>query len=358
MTTTTNPDASAATTAQTPEIKLPNYRIYDGTGGGVTHDIYADSLEEAIDQGRAWIEDGDWSDCAGIDGKRYSVGVPLECSVREIVYYEDLREAVMVALETLQYKRQWLSGDEESVKTTLNGSEDEIVAKLGEIEAVLPEGAEADLGELDGIQRGAGPELSGTVTITWTTGENESETLSGDVHDCSGEYSDTLPDCDQREHSGDGDTQDDEGHVWRQPYSVVGGIKENPGEWGGSGTKTSSLKVCRLCGCYRGESDAGSQRNSGQARAVVTIRDRDEASEAWLKRTHAEEDFIPAWLAEMLGCSPSLKMDATQAKEYIASHDDQDSLDEDDLEHAFAAITGRRADDDDRREGLWSHLNA
>lgn len=39
-----------------------NYRIYDGTGGGATEDIHAVDLDDAIEQGREWIENGDWND--------------------------------------------------------------------------------------------------------------------------------------------------------------------------------------------------------------------------------------------------------------------------------------------------------
>ena len=80
--TTTQTNASAATTAQT-----PNYRIYDRTGGGVTEDIYATSLDDAIEQGREWIEAGDWSGCAGDDedGGETCRTIALECCVGEIV---------------------------------------------------------------------------------------------------------------------------------------------------------------------------------------------------------------------------------------------------------------------------------
>lgn len=64
---------------QTESSKQPNYRIYDRTGGGVTEDIYAESLEDAIEQGREWILEGDWSDFQGT----------LDCVVREIVRYDD-----------------------------------------------------------------------------------------------------------------------------------------------------------------------------------------------------------------------------------------------------------------------------
>lgn len=63
------------------ENQKANYRIYDMTGGGVTEDIYAESLEDAIKQGREWIEAGDWGD--DCDGET------LHCEVYEIVRDED-----------------------------------------------------------------------------------------------------------------------------------------------------------------------------------------------------------------------------------------------------------------------------
>jgi hypothetical protein len=271
------------------ESQLPNYRIYDRTGGGVTEDIYAESLEDAIEEGRAWIEAGDWSGLAGEDsgeGRQYVIGVPLECSVREIVRYDDSQD-------------------------------------------------DGEAGEID-----------------------DDATVAGDEYDCSGEYSDTLPDCEQAEHASADDEADEEGHVWRSPYSVVGGCKENPGVWGGNGTAMNFHEVCRLCGCHKHTHSYGSQRNDGDPREKITIKDRDEESEAWLKRTHEDEGFIPDWLAEMLDCLPTLRMTEAQAREYVAEHNDDGDLDEDDLEHAFAAIFGRRVNDEDRNEGLWSHLCA
>lgn len=65
------------------ETNLPNYRIYDRTGGGDRQDIYAASLDDAIEAGRDWIKDGDWS---GLKS-----GTSLDCCVREIVRVPDLR---------------------------------------------------------------------------------------------------------------------------------------------------------------------------------------------------------------------------------------------------------------------------
>jgi hypothetical protein len=42
----------------------------------------------------------------------------------------------------------------------------------------------------------------------------------------------------------------DDGHEWKSPHSVVGGLKENPGCWGhGGGVKTA--EVCLSCGTLR-----------------------------------------------------------------------------------------------------------
>lgn len=245
----------------------PNYRIYDCTGGGVTHDIYAASLDEAIDAGREWIEDGDWASEDGVIRK----GVTLDACVRPITTDED--------------------------------GED----------------------------------------ITDDQQEN----------DCSGSYSDEEPEC---ESEGPGD--DDGGHDWRSPYSLLGGLRENPGVWSRGGTVTVTKSVCACCGKYRTETDAGSQLDSGEPKSVVEYEDANEDSEAWLVLIHEEDGWIPQWLAEQLDRPPTTRYTEEQAKEYVAEHTDDDDLDEDDLEHVFAALNRRRATDQERAEGLWSHCCA
>lgn len=51
-------------------------------------------------------------------------------------------------------------------------------------------------------------------------------------------------------------------------------------------------------------------------------------------------------------------MTKRQAKQWVKDHEDADDLDEGELEAAFTAIFERKPDDQDREEGLWSHLNA
>ena len=51
-------------------------------------------------------------------------------------------------------------------------------------------------------------------------------------------------------------------------------------------------------------------------------------------------------------------MKKDEAIEWVKNHDDDDDMDQDELEEAFAAIFERPADDQDRVESLWSHLCA
>lgn len=89
---------------------LPNYRIYDRTGGGVTEDIYAETLEDAIEAGREWIEDGDWSDAKD--------GITLECEVGEIIRAKGLLrveflDAAGSVIGTHDSGDQWTKLDEQ-----------------------------------------------------------------------------------------------------------------------------------------------------------------------------------------------------------------------------------------------------
>jgi len=46
------------------------------------------------------------------------------------------------------------------------------------------------------------------------------------------------------------DCIDTNGHNWRSPHSVVGGLEENPGVWGRAGG-VIIYKVCAYCGVYQ-----------------------------------------------------------------------------------------------------------
>jgi len=64
------------------------YRIMDRTGGGVTEDIEADTDAEAIERGRDWIEEGDWSEPWYGDEELYET-IDLPCVVAPHLYRID-----------------------------------------------------------------------------------------------------------------------------------------------------------------------------------------------------------------------------------------------------------------------------
>lgn len=322
----------------------PNYRIYDRTGGGVTQDIYAESLEDAIEQGRAWIEDGDWSGIGRVEDEDGSVRYEthaLECSVGEIVYAPDV-----------------------SSIESLDGVHDVTVTDGVVIAEIDQEQRERIASALDArLSRISDPDADGMIRVAVCMDHppqiiDEDATNDADTHDCSGEYAPAMPDCEvslpESEQSCD---TDDQGHILESP-EFLGGCRENPGVWSTGGTSFRFASVCRLCGKYKSETTPGCQRNPDEPLSTVTISDRDERSEKWLKALHEEDGWLPAWLAEYLDCMPTTRMTLEQAREYVAGHDDSDDLDDDDLENAFAAIHSRRADDDDRQAGLWSLLCA
>lgn len=322
----------------------PNYRIYDRTGGGVTEDIHADSLEDAIQQGRDWIEGGDWDGGDRPDKGRGVIAVcrtiELECEVGPIIYGPD--EDAPAELETLaQYSldRQ-PSGRLYSYMTAADYA-------VGEADALMRE-MPAALGtvEVSAIPDDDGDHL---IIVTpgpdWPTVEDEEATRDADTHDCSGSYSDDEPECPVEA-------------GWDFVSTASAGLDEF-GCYSHGGTAMTHYEVCRNTGIYRDTYDPGVQRNPDEALEVVTYRERDAASEAYIVERHTDDDgFIPDWLAEHLDRSLSTRMSAEQADEWVRSHSDDDELDSDELEHAFAAVFGRRADDSDRSDGLWSHLCA
>lgn len=49
---------------------------------------------------------------------------------------------------------------------------------------------------------------------------------------------------------------------------------------------------------------------------------------------------------------------AKKVRQFVRSYQDDDDIPEEDLERVFALAYGRPADDQDRAEGLWSHICA
>lgn len=300
------------------ETKLPNYRIYDETGGGVTEDIYAESLDAAIEQGREWIEGGDWSGCGDDEGGRKYRTIKLECSVREIVrecYYVDVYRSgcardICGPYATLDAARDITSADTEDGETLsldpYDGVVEELRAKYGAANVEMVEAWSAPCeSDADTIYRVSGHAIDGAI--------NDRATVNGDSHDCSGEYADALPDCEVGSKV-DADklpdaNVDSEGHEWVSTTEMG----KQFGCRSHGDTRMSHYEVCRLCGQYKTTVTPGCQRNPDEALETITIKDRDEASTAWLKETHEDDGWIPEWLCELLDCPPTVRMTEAQA---------------------------------------------
>ncbi len=93
------------------------------------------------------------------------------------------------------------------------------------------------------------------------TGESDSETVQLDEPE---------PECVE------------DAHDWRSPYSVLGGMKENPGVWGNGGGVISKT-VCAHCGMYRITNTWAQRHDTGEEGLTdVTYEPADDESEAWV----------------------------------------------------------------------------
>lgn len=81
---------------------------------------------------------------------------------------------------------------------------------------------------------------------------------------------------------------DDTEHDWRSPYSVLGGLKENPGVWGSDHGGVKCREVCLYCGTYKTEDSGGTDRSNGTRMDTTSYEDADEDSSAWVARKLAE----------------------------------------------------------------------
>lgn len=85
------------------------------------------------------------------------------------------------------------------------------------------------------------------------------------------------------------DCEDGEEHDWRSPYSVLGGIEENPGVWGHGGGVIID-EVCAHCGRYKTTDTWAQNPETGeQGLKSVAYRDADDDSLAWLSRRAKRE---------------------------------------------------------------------
>lgn len=293
-----NPSETTTTTIP----PLPKFRAFDCTGGGgPDKDLKALTLDDAIIEAREWIVEGDWSSEDDLEDDTIAVQrtIELECEVCEIIYRPcepSISDKVVDYLSS--HKASW---DEDRRIWGVWAPADEQVAVI------------AALGEdTVGNWRALGsPNENGNILLEWVSPidakqeEDDYAMESAQRHNANGSYTDPEPDCPV-----------DEGWDFCSPYSLVGGIKENPGVWSGGGTIMGSKEVCRNTGIYRTTTDPGCQRNSGEPLNTKKYSDADEASLAWVKRYHADKETgrLPDWLASYLGIDqPEPEAEANEA---------------------------------------------
>ena len=78
------------------------------------------------------------------------------------------------------------------------------------------------------------------------------------------------------------DCTEDE-HDWRMPYSVLGGLKENPGCWGGPNGGITSRSVCAHCGVYRVFMSRKTNPSDGATYEATDYEPPDEDSLLWIE---------------------------------------------------------------------------
>ena len=76
----------------------------------------------------------------------------------------------------------------------------------------------------------------------------------------------------------------DEGHDWRNPHEVLGGLEENPGVWGHGGGAIIKT-VCANCGAYRVLDTWAHRPDTGEeGLESVSYEEADDASLAWVEQ--------------------------------------------------------------------------
>lgn len=300
--------------------QLPNYRFFDRTGGGVTHDIYVEpvrlcygfarantsdepawfsteeealefangcgwttgedqhpltlddvethpdggeidddaTLAAAIAAGRAWIEAGDW--------ERDEMERPLECCVREIVRRPNLSSLELPGVYDVRL-------------------EDYVI--LAEVDAASMDTVRQCLAGTARVMRLSDPDDEGCVRVSFGVDHipmdiDEDATVDGDAHDCSGVCpAKDAPEC-------------AEGceHEWEAPYELVGGCRENPGVWGSGHGSIKIEEVCAHCGICRTTDHGATLPSNGQQATRVSYEPADAKSLAWAMPDEVEVNGV------------------------------------------------------------------
>jgi hypothetical protein len=176
----------------------------------------------------------------------------------------------------------------------------------------------------------------------------------GDCVDATVYYSDPIPECTS---SCPEEGPDDGGHNWQRPHSIVGGLEDNPGIWSCGGTSMEYKSVCIRCGATMVEKEPGNQNRNEQYTTIEIYSSGEKKIRDWMIEYYEEDGWIPEWLGNDLEIPVTTHFSKKKAEAWVWDHWDVDDVDEEDLEHVFAALIGRRPEEKDREEGLWTNVS-
>lgn len=115
-----------------------------------------------------------------------------------------------------------------------------------------------------------------SLTVTDEDGEPITVSLDIDRDSYTIEIEPTVPECAEGHE-----------HEWLSPYSILGGLRENPGVWGSGGGVIIKC-VCAHCGRYHITDTWAHRPDTGeQGLTSVSYADADEDSSAWVERRAA-----------------------------------------------------------------------
>lgn len=155
-----------------------------------------------------------------------------------------------------------------------------------EVEYTCDSGSEAAQEYVDTGDWSTGSETIWIDVRTWRVGldaDGDTVCVDEDWHTIPLEPEE--PDCEQGHD-----------HDWRSPYSLLGGLRENPGVWGHGGGVVIT-ECCAHCGTYRiTDTWAQNPETGEQGLRSVNYRESDDDSLAWLWRvalSDAQEVTLP-----------------------------------------------------------------
>lgn len=208
---------------------MPTYLCNDGNA---EIRISADSAREAAQE---YVDGGDWGDA---DGTTTYIDV----------YVDLIPDATDLPVTSYG---DWKSDPDTAHGLVAQVDADELQDVLAKCEALGLDVSDSNMeDENGGLYVWVAPGERQRITITI---EPEEPECSGDDHD------------------------------WKTPFSVLGGIRENPGVWGNGGG-VIAREVCAHCGVYRETNTWAQRRDTGeQGLTEVRYEAADEASTQWVE---------------------------------------------------------------------------